>query len=220
MGELYYGGSKVGRITLMGELADHIPNGCVDLVYNSVAEAVAGLESITHGFYDLIRHRKLIVQVGEYELTSAQLQWRTTQPITIMPAPEGAANTTKIIVGALLVVAAIALVVVTAGAAAPGVGFAASMGGSALFGLTTVGGLALALGAAGAGMLVAGMAPTPEMSDLGADSLDGKRTSSVYQGPLNTQSAGGPVPVVYGRCLVGGVVIHADLQIQQLLDGS
>lgn len=66
---------------------------------------------------------------------------------------------------------------------------------------------------AGIGLLVGGvaqmLAPQPKGSSAG-DKADNK-ASYAFNGPVNTQAQGNPVPVCYGRMIVGSAVISAGI---------
>lgn len=214
----------MSTITLHGDIAMHLPTemcGVMKCVFNTIAEGAAAIEANFPGFFNLIRERNLHVVMGDDSEDESKtvgeevLNWDLGgKNIHILPAIEGSKNQAKMIIGAILIVAAIAIVAVaTAGA---GLALAAPV----LGGLTTVGGLALTVGVMGIGMLVSGLAPTPEVPSLEADDITSKgKASSVYGGPLNTQDLGGPVPVCLGNnILAGGVLIHGCLTIEQMLD--
>jgi predicted phage tail protein len=71
---------------------------------------------------------------------------------------------------------------------------------------------------AGASMFVGGLievlSPTPKV-DEGSASDDG--TSYYFNGPVNTSAQGIPVPLIYGRCLVGSQAVSAHIAIEQLM---
>ena len=83
-------------------------------------------------------------------------------------------------------------------------------------GWTGVGGIAAAaLVAGGLGLLAAGiynlLIQPPKEPEISAR----QKTSYLFDGPANTISEGGPVPVGYGKLLIGGVVISASYDIEQ-----
>jgi predicted phage tail protein len=73
------------------------------------------------------------------------------------------------------------------------------------------------LGAAGAGLLLGGitslLTTIPKATGASNDSL----TSFYFNGPVNTQQQGLPVPVVYGRALIGSTAISASMQAVDLV---
>lgn len=63
------------------------------------------------------------------------------------------------------------------------------------------------------GGLVELLSPRPKKSNNTTD--DG--TSYYFNGPVNTTAQGVPVPLVYGRCLVGSQAVSASVTIDQLM---
>jgi predicted phage tail protein len=197
------------RIYVYGKLKKLMPKemkGQFQCYFTSAAEAAAALEANFPGFHDAIRQMELEVFIGnpkdKKSLTEAELHWKVQRDIHIMPAMKGSGGGTgKIILGAVMIIAAAVLTFFTGGMASPLLGMAIGM----------------AIG--GAGMIYMGMTAPPEMQDQGSDDLtSAKRTSSLYGGPLNTSQLGDCVPVVVGRdILVGGSLISGDLRVHQLL---
>jgi predicted phage tail protein len=71
-------------------------------------------------------------------------------------------------------------------------------------------GFALALGGV-AQML----APQPKM-DAGAGSQEANSPSYTFNGAVNTTAQGHPVPVGYGRLIIGSAVISAGVQVEDI----
>lgn len=74
----------------------------------------------------------------------------------------------------------------------------------------------------GVGMLISGViaALTIKTSNANLSSPDAEAkslTSYTFDGPTNTTQQGVPVPLIYGRCLVGSQVISAGLSVEQLI---
>jgi len=88
-------------------------------------------------------------------------------------------------------------------------GGAAAGGGAALFGSTTgalVGSVGISLALGGVAQMVAG---TPK--GLGAQDSADNRPSYSFSGPVNTQAQGNPVPLGYGRLIVGSAVVSSGI---------
>lgn len=87
-----------------------------------------------------------------------------------------------------------------------------SIGGTALFG-TTVGAIATSIGTSlilgGLGSALFGSG-SPELQDQSTYETE-NRPSYAFNGPVNTVKQGNPVPIGYGRLLVGSQVISAGL---------
>lgn len=73
----------------------------------------------------------------------------------------------------------------------------------------------------GIGMVAGGviqmLTPMPKLSTL--DSADAN-ASYLFNGPVNTQAQGNPVPVCYGRLIVGSSVVSAGIVANQQIAGT
>lgn len=122
------------------------------------------------------------------------------QQIAIVPVLAGAGGAVgKILIGAALIAAA----VLTGGATIglTGVVFS-SLAGQVAFGV----GVSLALG--GVAQL---LAPAPKQA-----SAENQKQSYVFNGAVNTTAQGQPVPIGYGRMIVGSAVISAGISIEDI----
>lgn len=112
--------------------------------------------------------------------------------IDIIPVLEGAKQIFTVILGALLVIAGVVISILSAGIASP---------------------LGVALIMVGIGVLAAGItaliSKPPAFEDF--RDLEGGKSSYLFNGPVNIQREGGPIPVGYGRLLIGSQVISANL---------
>lgn len=123
------------------------------------------------------------------------------QAIKIVPVIAGAAKdpTVQIIVGAIMVVAVAALIII-----APPVGI----------GLT----LTLMAGSMGASMVLGGisqlLAGTPQAP--GISEKEANRPSFLFNNVVNTTAQGHPVPFGYGRMRVGSAVISAGITTEDI----
>lgn len=65
------------------------------------------------------------------------------------------------------------------------------------------------------GMISQALAPSP---DTGSKNKNvAKNESFLYNGPQNTDSQGGPVPLIYGYFMAGSTVVSASIDVEQLL---
>lgn len=116
-----------------------------------------------------------------------------------VPAVEGSRGAGKAIIGAIILVVAVVLAIPTGGGSL-------AWSTPVLGGMTTAGSLAMF----GATMMLTGisqmLAPTPKMQSL--ESAD-KAKSYIFAGPTNRLEQGNVVPLIYGQCRVGSVVIAA-----------
>lgn len=142
------------------------------------------------------------VRNGSFELASAN---EVTDPasgeIRIIPRVIGAGGALgRILIGAALVAAAFLLPLSAAGTF--------TLGASLLAGV----GVSLALGG------VAQLLAPPPKSDEPSERPENK-PSYLFNGPVNTTAQGQPVPIGYGRLIVGGAVISAGITLEQLKGG-
>jgi len=72
----------------------------------------------------------------------------------------------------------------------------------------------------GASLIVSGvsvmMSPAPELDNhtYGDRENPEDRPSDIFNGPINTTQQGGPVPIVYGRHIVGSTVVSFGLEVE------
>lgn len=176
-------GNKFGRVHRMA--------------VSSMSEAIRALGSQLRGFEAFLTQSKdnglaYAVFYGKENLKVDQLHDPVGgRDIRIAPMIIGAKNggIFSIILGAVLVVVGFALV-------ATGIGGPL---GAALINM----GLALALGG-----IVQLLTPVPKGS---AKDRPENTASDVFNGPINTQAQGNPVPVLYGELIVGSAVISAGI---------
>jgi predicted phage tail protein len=117
--------------------------------------------------------------------------------IDIVPILEGAdSNTLAIVIGAVLIIVGIILI-------ATGVG--GPLGGYLII--------------AGLGLVAAGvvnlLTEPPKFDDF-REIKGGGNTSYLFNGPQNTAREGGPVPIGYGRLIVGSQVVAASYEISHI----
>jgi predicted phage tail protein len=128
----------------------------------------------------------------ELKKSELMIQNPKLESIDIIPIIEGAnSSTLSIVLGAILIVVGIILEVV--------------------FGIGTP------LIIAGIGLVAAGvvnlLTSPPKFEDFRQIDQKGGQASYLFSGPQNTVNEGGPVPVGYGRLLVGSQVISASYEI-------
>lgn len=181
--------------------------------------------SIAQGEYRIVRgDRKQGMVLDAPELG---LRFGQVTDLHVIPLPRGAKNqgTTKIIIGSLILVAAIftygaatgffgAEVASTLGAT---IGPGATVSGAA--GVVVASGwgaqIAVSAGLMGASMMLQGismlLAPQPKP----AKSLETDRKDSyVFTGPVNSAGQGQVVPLIYGRVRVGSIVAAATIKAE------
>lgn len=205
-------------IHLHGALARF--GGPYALAVASPREAVHALCAQIKGLRAAIRAGAFHVYRGpmrpghDIDADLAAVGFGKTREMHLMPALEGAGRSGKAVAKIVL---GVALIGVGLGFAFLGAG-ATGLAGSALFGLTTNGGIALA----GASMVLGGvsqlLSPQPQRGPtVGAERQD----SFVFQnGAVNLIEEGNPVPVAYGRCRIGSVIVSAGLDSERITQGT
>jgi len=141
------------------------------------------------------------VIVGKNDIGIGDLTFHGRAPIKIVPAVTGAkSGLGQVVVGALIIIAAF----YTGGA---------SIGASGGITAGTVGTMALSFGTS---LIIGGLsqmltsAPSVESTEAATNN-----PSYVFNGPVNTVAQGNPVPLCYGRMIVGSQVVSAGLSVEQ-----
>lgn len=171
----------------------------------SPAEAVRALCANFPDFMQFVltsteRHVGYRVLSGRDEIGVDELHHPASRQITIAPVILGASGLSKVIIGAVILYMAFQTGGVSLGA--QGLTYA-SLGGQVAFAV----GVSLVLG--GVSQLLAPAPDAPPPNDAAA--------SFVFDGPVNTQAQGNPVPVGYGRLIVGSAVISAGLTVDEIV---
>ena len=178
------------------------------LVVNSAAEAVHALAVQLQGFEQFFyeaKDRGMVFAVfhGRRNIGQEELCHPPGRAeIRIAPVIAGSkkAGLVQTMIGiALIAVATFATAGVGGGFAAAGVG--------GMWGVVGAVGISLALG---------GVAQMLTKAPAGLDSSDKADNSPSYSfnGPVNTQAQGNPVPLLYGRLIVGSAVLSAGIYTQ------
>ena len=186
-------------IILYGKLRQQFGK-TIGATVHSVRELMQAAEANRPGFTAAIdKGRKYIIRRGsdfrtaqavdgaELEMCFADTTWH------VLPLPIGGSGVARVIIGALLVAAIIAMPVLVPG----GMGGLIFKGAVAL----TISGLASML------------APSPTASYSDRESPD-QRPSYLFDGPTNRVAAGGAVPLVFGfNVFVGSTFLSGGLEI-------
>lgn len=132
--------------------------------------------------------------VGEDELHNP-----ASQRITIAPVIAGAGGSVgKILLGAALIAASF---------------FVPGLAAVTLFGTTTLATVAFSVGVSLAlGGVAQMLAPQPKFEGPQEE----QQPSYVFNGAVNTSAQGQPVPVGYGRMIVGSAVISAGISVEDI----
>lgn len=164
-------------------------------------EALRALDANFKGFASSIRREGFYkVIVDKKPISEDQLNKTAISSIKIIPLVQGAGK------GVGQIIVGIALVWATGGFASLGYsGLAGASAGTGLWAVGTSLGISMVLG--GVSQM---LTKTPKL-DAGADRPDNK-PSYAFDGPVNTTAQGNPVPLAYGKMLVGSQVISAGLE--------
>lgn len=189
---------KLTTIRLGGQLGQRF--GKVHRFYvSSAAEAIRALSSQIEGFAAYLGDEKRQTMYKVY-VANAQIDPEKElhmesghKEVRISPIPQGAkrGGLFQVVLGAAL----IGMAFWTGGASMAAWGFGSKVAFSA--------GLSLALG--GVASL---LSPQPQLSLSDAPENTPNKN---FSGPVNTVSAGRPVPIVYGRGIVGSATISAGI---------
>lgn len=163
---------------------------------DSAAEAVSALDSQIKGFGAWLTQSKdkglaYAVFYGRRNIGEEELSMPCGDEISIMPVVIGHKNG-----GWLQIVLGVVLL------------FAAAVAG--LFQLYP---LSAALGQMGWAMIIGGVVQllTPQPKGMGSSDRPENTPSAYFNGPINTQAQGHPVPVTYGEMIVGSKVLSAGI---------
>lgn len=186
----------MNTIYLHGRLKDEFGSS-FDMEVADIAEALRALTSQLEGFAAAIKEGTWRVLRDDQEMDEESLGMSAgSADIHFIPAVagRGGGGGKAILGGALLIAATV-------------------MSGGILAAPT-----AMALGAVGAGIAVAGvtmmLTPTPEGPDPAKNNKD--EQSFLFNGPVNVNKQGVPVPLVYGESMVGSVVISAGVHAEDI----
>lgn len=197
------------KVTLHGALAEY--GGPYRLDVKTAAEAVYALtHQFPPAFLKMFLEGSYFVELKQKPMEALdELMVPGPGDIDIYPAIMAAGgggggkgkSIGMIVAGTILVAVA---VIATGGVAGFGAAAAAS----------TFGGLALSAAASiGTGLILSGvtglLSPVPKMAELSKqrEAKEGSTNSFLYHGPVNREAEGGPVPLVYGRCIIGSIRI-------------
>jgi predicted phage tail protein len=187
------------KIKLYGQLAKFIGRRVLEADVATAAEAVRMLVANFPGLEQHMAEQHYRVTVGTYDLALDEIHDPAgQQDIKIVPVVAGAGAVGRIILGVLLVVAAIAI---------PGLG------------LGLAGAAVTAVGVFGGSLILGGVAqlltPVPKVPQGNGSDNDPRKTFN-FSGIQQTSRQGVPVPCVYGLTLVGSVVISAGTDTVQV----
>lgn len=194
--------SELTKITFHGNLAEALDQKEFELKVDNVAEALRAV--------DVISKRKLSKAIVENEKHNIKYKILTDDK----PLFSKSINKAEEVVDSEMFLnknhKTIDIVPVLEGAGEDGKDLALVIGGGLMFGIGYATGNATAM-MIGAYAFLTGMsnllAEPPEFEDFREIQQVNKRESYLFNGPLNTYNPGGPVPIGYGRVMVGSLTI-------------
>ena len=202
------------KVKLYGQLVKFVGHRVLEADVLSAAEAIRFLLADWPELEAHMADQYYKVSAGNWEITEEELHYPTgSSDIKIVPVVGGAGgNTTRILIGAVLIGAAIAFA--PAGASLAGIG---GLGGG-------VGGTTFAIGTGAANFMIGVgsylilgsianmLTPVPELPE----SVDDPQKSFSFSGTQNTSRAGVPIPICYGKIITGSIVISAAIDTVQV----
>ena len=208
------------EVELHGILAEKVKKTKWNLSVNSVAEAIRAIEANTRILYktlyelekDNLKYRVLInkkdfkifknpdeiendLEKAIYSNLTVSYKSEDLKSIDIIPIIEGAGGVLSAVAGIVLTIIGVVLLFVPGG----------QVFGAALI----IAGIGLT--AAGFLSLLSSPPPfvAPEFSSPEVAAKGGGGKSYLFDGPTNTRGEGGPIPVGYGRLIVGSKTVSA-----------
>lgn len=211
--------SELVKVTLHGELGERFHKEW-DLAVKTVGSALNAINEFMDG--KLFKHLHSKEQKGAYyrvlingedfvsekplhsedvyeDIKNSNLvaKIEDLRTVDIVPLLEGAKEIAIAILGVLLIVVGVLITIGT-------------LGGGAILGVGLI--------MVGIGLLAAGVtaliSKPPAFDDF--REVEGGRSSYLFNGPVNIQKEGGPIPVGYGRLLVGSQVISASYLVSDI----
>ena len=220
------------EVRLYGPLAKFVGQRKFLAEVASAGEAVRMLLVNFPGLEQHMADQYYKVIVDGYDSDLDEINYPALQTIKIVPVLGGAGgSTSKILIGVGLIAASFLLPGAGLFGATSVFGATAATGWTAAGILTTVGTIASAVGAS---LVLGGVAqllsPTPQLAQVGPASMSpggGRTTTSEgteldpqesysFSGIQNTSRQGTPCPVVYGKTIVGSVVISAGIDVDTI----
>lgn len=150
------------------------------------------MDIVDQGTNFSVRTGKELLETGEELFMNV-----SAEDVYITEVPAGSGGWGKIIVGAILVIAAIAFTIATGGGDG-GTTLAAAFGNLGPLQATAV----FITASIGLNLIMAGVNEL-----LMPDPQKGKPGGAIFNGPVNTLKQGQPVPLLYGELIIGGAPI-------------
>lgn len=214
---------KLYKVKLYGSLGKKYGTGTIEIYSKDLKEIFRALSSrfgehfkttVVNGSWHITKGKRKSITLSKEDtfISTEEVDLPLSDnEIHIFPAIMGAGgkggSIGAIVLGVVLIAIAVVAVIYTGGAAAGLIGAIGSSAGQvALVGIAAV--------AYGVSSLLAQPPSTGSYTSqaAGAD----QKQSFIFNGAVNNTEQGVPVPLVYGRHLVGSTVISAGLDVEQL----
>lgn len=202
-------------VHLYGEMAERFgPSFRLDVA--SLKDVAQALGAQLNGFRDYIIAGTFKVVAGPslddgFQLDETQIEFRVgARDFHVVPVTAGAKR------GGLGKLIAGVLIAVFAWYVAPGL-IGAGMGTLTIAGLspTTIAMFGVSLALAGASQL---LAPKTKKQNPAASGGPERRPSFVFNGAVNSSEQGGCLPLIYGKTMVGSIVVSAGMTTDDIPD--
>ena len=203
----------LSKLKLYGELAEYCGGkNEYEAVLNRPIDGVNFLRANFPGVDKHMSTQNYQVYIGEHNIDEELLDFPSGGlDIKIIPVVTGAGNIGKIIAG----VALIGFAFMTGGSSILGAGLGQAATGSFANSIMALGGtlnVSALAGKIGLVLVLSGVAglltPTPELSDDDNDPIK----SFSFGGVQQTARSGTPIPIVYGKMLVGSIPISTQIE--------
>jgi len=201
------------KIKLYGKLAKFVGKRVLHADVASAAEAVRFLVANWPELEKHMADQHYRVSVGSYDLMLDELHDPAgRQEISIVPVTVGAGGAAgRIAIGILLIAASFLIPGAAFGAVLAGQ-ISSGVGNALLIGANLALGIGVSLTLSGVAQL---LTPVPKVPQGPGSDNDPRKTYN-FSGIQQTSRQGTPVPIVYGKTLVGSVVISAGIDTVQV----
>ena len=201
------------KVKLYGPLADFVvERGGQETMEADISTPAEAIRFLVANWPDLQGHmaeQYYKISTGNFEVEQEELHYPASNEVKIVPVIGGAGgNTGRIILGAALIAAAIAMPASAAATSGAFAGFGSTAGAGWVTKALVQVGASLVLGGI-AGMLT----PVPKKPEFEQD----PKLSYSFGGVQNTTRAGTPVPIIYGEIFTGSVIISAAIDTEQVV---
>ncbi len=219
-------------VKVYGALREQLGQGRFEFVANTPVEALKALlvnfpgldKWLSDSEQRGVAYRVTVGKqaVHDEDASGLFLPWSEQEVFSITPVLMGAGGGVgQVLAGVGLVAAAIILGPAAGGFLGLGAGLGGAGGAGAAISMGLIGGAAAsAIGFVGVSLIIGGVAqlisPTPKLPGLTERNEATRLESDSFSGIVNTTRQGVPVPIAYGLVFVGGAVISAGLDVDQV----